>query len=157
MTENLIDIEKRWAKRQLPRAERASVTISAWTDDDAIARRAAELESTYGNRYEVDTALRLLRTELRRAAIDTADTSADSLVLIRSVLDGGVDELVTAETPDAELDTIVTAAEAGHGGAIPGLRRELELLREAEREDARPSRLLDDLLERAGVKSPNPK
>ncbi|MGV7586302.1 hypothetical protein PJI74_01040 [Mycobacterium kansasii] len=135
MTENLIEIEARWAERQLPRAERASVTVSAWTTDEEVARRAAELESAYGNRYDLDTAIRQLRTELRRAAIDTAATSADSMVLIRSVLDGGVDELVTANTTDSELDVLVTAAEAGYGQPIPGLRRELELLRDGECDD----------------------
>lgn len=132
MTENLIEIEKSWNKQQLPRAERASVTVSAWTTDEEVARRAAELESTYGDRYETDTALRLLRSQLRAAAMATAE-SGDTAVLIRSVLDGGVDELVTAETTDTELDLLVTAAEAGHGQPIPGLHHELELLREAER------------------------
>lgn len=134
MTENLIEIETRWAERQLPRAERASVTISAWTNDEQLARLAAELEPVYGDRHSMDTQLRLFRSELRAAAMATAE-AGDSLVLIRSVLDGGVDEVVTAETSDAQLDLLVTAAEAGHGGSIPGLRHELELLRDAERDD----------------------
>ncbi|MBE5513792.1 Uncharacterised protein [Mycobacteroides abscessus subsp. abscessus] len=134
MTENLIEIETRWAERQLPRAERASVTISAWTNDEEIARRAAELESAYASRHELDTEFRLFRSFLRTAAMATAE-AGDSLVLIRSVLDGGVDELISAATTDTELEVLVTAAEAGHGGSIPGLRRELELLRDAERDD----------------------
>lgn len=143
MNTNYTDIEKHWREQRLPRAERASITISAWTSDAEIARRAAELESTYGNRHDLDTALRLLRTELRRAAMATAE-AGDSLVLIQSVLDGGLDELISAETTDTELDLLVTSAEAGHGGAIPGLRRELTALRDAEREDASSAPWLAD-------------
>lgn len=135
MTTNYTDTEKSWTTNPAPATEDAAVTVSAWTDDDAIARLAAALESTYGDRHVTDNAIRQLRTELRAAAMAAAASAASDRLLIRSVLDGGVDELVTAETPDAELDTIVTAAEAGHGGAIPGLRHELELLRDAERDD----------------------
>lgn len=74
MTENLIDIEKSWAAQQLPRAERASVTISAWTSDEEIAAAAADHARVYGNRYETDTILRLARSELRRAAMDAANS-----------------------------------------------------------------------------------
>lgn len=135
MTTNYTDTETRWRETPAPVTEDAAVTVSAWTSDEQLARLAAELESTYGDRHVTDNAIRQLRTELRAAAMATAATAASDRLLIRSALDSGIAELVTAETPDAELDTIVTAAEAGHGGAIPGLRRELELLRDAERDD----------------------
>ncbi|AYM40326.1 MULTISPECIES: hypothetical protein [Mycobacteroides] len=63
------DTEARWAERQLPRAERASVTLSAWTSDEEIAAAAADHTRVYGNRYETDTILRLARSELRAAAM----------------------------------------------------------------------------------------
>lgn len=135
MNTNYTDTETRWRETPAPVTEDAAVTISAWTSDEEIARLAAELESAYGDRHEMDTHLRQLRTHLRAAAMATAASAASDRLLIRSVLDGGVDELVTAETTDAQLDLLVTAAEAGHGQPIPGLRRELELLREGERED----------------------
>ncbi len=72
MATNYTDTEARWAERQLPRAERASVTISAWTSDEEIAAAAADHTRVYGNRYELDTAIRLFRSELRRAAMDAA-------------------------------------------------------------------------------------
>lgn len=74
MTENLIDTEKSWAERQLPRAERASVTISAWTDDEEVAAMSADHTRVYGNRYETDTILRLFRSQLRSAAMANAKT-----------------------------------------------------------------------------------
>lgn len=139
MTENLHTIESRWAVNPAPFTEDAEAIVTAWTDDDAIARLAAALEPVYGDRHEMDTHLRQLRSFLRAAAMATAASAASDRLLIRSVLDGGLDEVVTAETTDAQLDLLVTAAEAGHGGAIPGLRRELELLREAERGDTAKS------------------
>ncbi|MBN7296648.1 hypothetical protein [Mycobacteroides abscessus] len=72
MTENLIEIEKSWDERDLPRVDRASVTLSAWNSDEEIAAMAAAHVSTYGNRYELDTILRLFRSDLRRAAMDAA-------------------------------------------------------------------------------------
>lgn len=80
------------------------------------------------------TEQQLPRADLRRAAM--AQAAAGNRVLITSVVDAGVDELVTADTSDADLDVLVTAAEAGYGSAIPGLRRQLGYLRDAEREDA---------------------
>lgn len=135
MTENYSDTETRWAERQLPFVEDPAPIISAWTTDEEIAIQAVEFEPVYGDRYATDTQLRLFRSQLRSAAMAQAAV-AGNRVLIQSVLDAGVDELVTAEATDEELSTIVTAAEAGYGKPIPGLRRELELLREAEREDA---------------------
>ncbi|CPS11026.1 Uncharacterised protein [Mycobacteroides abscessus] len=134
MTENLHTIETRWVECNLPRVDRASFSISAWTSDEEIAAMAADREHVYGNRYDLDTEMRLFRAELRSAAM--AQAAAGNRVLIQSVLDGGVDELVTAEATDEELSTIVTAAEAGYGKPILGLRRELELLRACERDDA---------------------
>lgn len=75
MTENLIDTEARWAERQLPRAERASVTISAWTTDEEIADQA-EMATSYGNEFELDTEMRLFRSRLRAAALAANAESA---------------------------------------------------------------------------------
>lgn len=135
MTDTYTETEARWADLQLPRLEASVVVLSAWTSDAEIAAQAAWVTPAYGNEYETDTQMRLFRSRLRAAALAPTEARRDE-VLIRRVLDGGVDELVTASTTDADLDTIVTAAEAGYGKPIPGLRRELELLREAEREDA---------------------
>ncbi|SKM35504.1 Uncharacterised protein [Mycobacteroides abscessus subsp. abscessus] len=135
MTENLTDIENRWTERQLPFVEDPAPIISAWTTDEEIAAQSREFEPVYGDRYATDTLLRLFRSQLRSAAMATA-SAADTAVLIQSVLDAGVDELVTADMSDADLDVLVTAAEAGYGSAIPGLRRQLGYLRDAEREDA---------------------
>ncbi|SKR41428.1 Uncharacterised protein [Mycobacteroides abscessus subsp. abscessus] len=132
MTTNYTDTETRWRETPAPVTEYAAVTISAWTDDDAIARLAEALEPVYGDRHETDTHLRQLRSFLRAAAMSTAASATSDRLLIQSVLDGGLDELISAETTDTELDLLVTAAEAGHGQPILGLRRQLELLREGE-------------------------
>lgn len=144
MTTNYTDTEKSWTANPAPLTEDAAVTISAWTDDDAIARLAAALEPVYGDRHETDIHLRQLRSFLRAAAMATAASAASDRLVIRSVLDGGVDELISADTTDTQLDTIVTAAEAGYGQPIPGLHHELELLRDAEREDASSAPWLAD-------------
>lgn len=75
MTTNLTETEAHWATLGLPRAHRASVTLSAWTTDEEIAHLAAELEPIYGNRFETDTRLRLARADLRRAAMAAAESA----------------------------------------------------------------------------------
>ncbi|SLJ22810.1 Uncharacterised protein [Mycobacteroides abscessus subsp. abscessus] len=72
MTETLIDTEMRWAADPLPRIERAAPVIDAWTTDDEIAEQAAKLARVYGNRYDVDTILRLFRSQLRASALTKA-------------------------------------------------------------------------------------
>lgn len=71
MTENLIAIEKRWREQQLPLIENAELSVSAWSTDAEIADQA-EMATSYGNEFELDTILRLARSELRRAAMDAA-------------------------------------------------------------------------------------
>jgi hypothetical protein len=123
-----LETENRWAERALPYTDESEAVISAWTTDEYTAEQAAMMARAYGNRYEVDTILRLLRSQLREAAMTTADND----VLIQSVLDNGVAELINAGTTDAGLDAYVVAAEAGNGGPIPGLREELHRLRDAQ-------------------------
>ena len=73
MNYGYIVTETAWTEQAPPRAERASVSISAWTTDAEIATSAAELTAVYGNEYEIDTALRLVRSELRAAVLANAD------------------------------------------------------------------------------------
>lgn len=74
MSTTYIETEDQWDERGLPRPERASVTLSAWTTDEEIAAIAADRESVYGNRYDIDTVLRLARSQLRTAVLAVADT-----------------------------------------------------------------------------------
>lgn len=74
MNDSYVDTEAAWEERSLPRARRASLTISAWTTDDELAAIAADHESVYGNRYDLDTILRLARSELRAAVLALADS-----------------------------------------------------------------------------------
>lgn len=133
MTDTYTETEASWSRRDLPVAAASASMVSAWSTDAGIARQAAELAAVYGNEFDVDTILRLHRSQLRAAAMATADNAASAIV-IRSVLDGGVAELVDADTSDTALNALVTAAEAGYGSPIPGLLAELELLRAAESE-----------------------
>lgn len=68
MTETLIEIEARWANEAPPRVFESASVVSAWTSDAEIAEQAARL-TVYGNRYDLDTALRLFRSQLRLAAM----------------------------------------------------------------------------------------
>lgn len=66
-----------------------------------------------------------------RAAV-RPKTLTDEELLVRSVMDLGLAELITHSTTDAEITAYVTAAEAGAGGPVFGLVEELHLLRDAE-------------------------
>lgn len=68
MTENLIAIETRWRERDLPRVEDAELTVSAWSTDTEIADQA-EMATSYGNEFDLDTEMRLFRSRLRAAAM----------------------------------------------------------------------------------------
>ncbi|MBX8687420.1 hypothetical protein GO011_08250 [Mycobacterium sp. 20091114027_K0903767] len=127
-------IHTRWAANPVPYSEDAEVIVSAWTRDVDLARHAVELAEVYGNRGGLLDVLHIVRGYLRGFAMDTASAA----VLVQSVLDGGVAELVTASTTDTELDAIAVAAEAGHGAPIPELREELGRLRDAERTSTTP-------------------
>lgn len=72
MTENLIEIEKRWREQRLPLVEDAEFTVSAWTTDAEIADQAEVMAGSYGNEFELDTILRLFRSQLRSAAMANA-------------------------------------------------------------------------------------
>lgn len=74
MTENLHTIETRWREQQLPRVNRASFSISAWTTDEELAAVAADRAHVYGNEFDLDTMLRLARADLRRAAMAVAES-----------------------------------------------------------------------------------
>lgn len=71
--------------------------------------------------------------------------SADQ-VLVQSVLDAGVDELVDADTSDEVIAALVTAAELGHRQPIPGLTEALTSIREAELDEHAQRMELADVL-----------
>lgn len=48
------------------------------------------------------------------------------------MVDGGLEDLITAGTSDAELDMLCAAAEAGNVGPIPGLREEMTRWRDEQ-------------------------
>lgn len=77
-----------------------------------------------------------LPTRLRRAALDQLRsgqrTRRDEQLAVQAALDNGLGELVTYATTDTEIDAYVTAAEAGAGGPLFGLREKLHLLRGEE-------------------------
>lgn len=89
-----------------------------------------------------------------RAAV-RPKTMTDEELIVQSVLDLGVADLITYRTTDAEIDAYGVAAEAGAGGPVFGLREELTRLRgevaaEWRREvDAIKERLRKDENERA--------
>mgnify|MGYP000694563196 CR=1 FL=1 len=74
MNPNYIDTENRWADRQLPQVMgKGAVVISAWTTDAEIAATADWISAVYGNRNDLDTALRLFRYKLRAAVLASVD------------------------------------------------------------------------------------
>ncbi|MGV0747189.1 hypothetical protein [Mycolicibacter minnesotensis] len=74
MNTSYLDTENRWADRQLPEVvDRGVVVISAWTTDAEIAATADWISAVYGNRHDLDTALRLFRSELRAVVLAIAD------------------------------------------------------------------------------------
>ncbi|MBF9519515.1 hypothetical protein [Mycobacteroides chelonae] len=134
---NLIDVENAWAERNLPRVFESAVTVSAWMTDGEIAGQSAALSAVYGNQYEVDTAMRLFRAQLREAALTTGERPERPLMTEAVAVVGNMDYLVDADTSDAELRAYAAAAEAGAGGPIPELLDELVRLRDAERSERR--------------------
>ncbi|MBF9519503.1 hypothetical protein [Mycobacteroides chelonae] len=68
------DTNHRWDARNLPRPFNDSAVISAWMTGAEIAASAAELTAVYGHRDDIDTALRLARSELRASAMAAAGT-----------------------------------------------------------------------------------
>ncbi|SKR41669.1 Uncharacterised protein [Mycobacteroides abscessus subsp. abscessus] len=119
------------------------LTVTPWSEDLDLWETVAELEAAYpgANRDALAGMLRDLRWELRKAVTAEAAPRIGDQVAVRNVLDNGVGELVTYATTDAEITTYVTAAEAGSGGPLPGLREELTRLRDEEASEHR--RLVD--------------
>lgn len=132
---NLIDVENAWAERRLPRVVESAVIVSAWMTDGEIAGQSAALSAVYGNQYEVDTALRLFRAQLRAAALVTAERPEPLAMTEAVAVTANMAHLVDADTSDAELRRLRDAAESGAGGPIEGLLEELTTLRNAERAD----------------------
>lgn len=132
MTEfNYIDTEDAWAERNLARVVESAVIVSAWMTDAEIAGQAAALTAVYGNEFEVDTALRLFRAQLRSAALATA---ASPLTSEAATIVGNMTHLIRHDTTDDQLAAYAAAAEAGAGGPVDGLLEELVRLRDSERE-----------------------
>lgn len=102
--------------------------IGASTTDRELELIAATATAVAAPQLAAD--LRALRDRARATVRPKSLT--DEELLIQSVLDLGIAELITHATNDAEIDALVIAAEAGAGGPIPGLREELHLLRDAE-------------------------
>jgi hypothetical protein len=73
-------------------------------------------------------------------------TMTDAEILVQSVLDAGVAELVDADTSDEVIAALVTAAELGHRQPIPGLTEALTSIREAELDEHAQRMELADVL-----------
>lgn len=111
MTENMIDIETRWRENPAPFVADAAPRVDAWTTDAEIARQAAEFARIYGNEFDVDTHLRLFRSQLRAAALATA----------------AADTGITARERDAMCDLYLDA-DAGHDELEDATRHLVEQL-----------------------------
>lgn len=124
------------------------LTVTPWSEDLDLWETVAELEAAYPgvDRDVLAGMLRDLRWHLREAVTAEAATRTGDQIVVRSVLDNGVGELITHATTDAEIAAYVVAAEAGSGGPLPGLREELIRLRDAEHIEWR--RLVDAAKER---------
>ncbi|MFV8137446.1 hypothetical protein ACNQR7_07730 [Mycolicibacterium senegalense] len=103
--------------------------VDAGTSDRELELIAAAATAVAAPQLAAD--LRGVR-DRARAAVPRPKTLTDEELLVRSVMDLGLAELITHSTTDAEITAYVIAAEAGAGGPIPGLREELHLLRDAE-------------------------
>lgn len=129
MTNNDTERDVQWDLMGLadpyPHLPAPTVTVTPWTPDADLVEAVADLTDVYPG---ADAAvlvglLRDLRGHLREAVMEDAAASA-----LRSVRDGLADR-VTDATTDEELALLVAGAEAGRGGAVPGLLVALEDLR----------------------------
>ncbi|MBN7296631.1 hypothetical protein [Mycobacteroides abscessus] len=103
--------------------------VDASTTDRELTLIAAAATAVAAPQLAAD--LRDVR-DRARAAVPRPKTLTDEELLVRSVMDLGLAELITHSTTDAEITAYVTAAEAGAGGPVFGLAEELHLLRDAE-------------------------
>ncbi|WP_018601034.1 hypothetical protein [Mycobacterium sp. 155] len=102
--------------------------------------------------------LTTLRDELRAIAAESARLTmalTDTEMVVRSVMDLGVAELVDHATTDEQIAAYVTAAEAGNGSPIFGLAEELHMLRDAERADWEQERERDRVFATAAFGAPH--
>lgn len=102
--------------------------VDASTTDRELTLIAAAATAVAAPQLASD--LRDVRDRARAAV--RPKTMTDEELLIQSALDNGLGELVTYATTDTEIDAYVTAAEAGAGGPLFGLREKLHLLRGEE-------------------------
>lgn len=108
--------------------ENLAALIQPSTTDRELALIAAAATAVAAPQLASD--LRDVRDRARAAV--RPKTMTDEEIVVRSVMDLGVAELITHATTNAEIDALVVAAEAGCGGPIFGLKEELRLLRDAE-------------------------
>jgi hypothetical protein len=101
MTETMIDTEMRWATNPAPLIADAAPRVDAWTTNEEIADQAARIETVYGNRHDIDTTLRLFRSQLRAAAMATAAADVGITAREREVL---CDLYLDAEAGQDELE-----------------------------------------------------
>ncbi|MGV7586316.1 hypothetical protein PJI74_01110 [Mycobacterium kansasii] len=123
-----------WAYRN-PATLTAALTISAVSTDSALEQEVLRFSGILGaDSGEVRGALYALRDAMRCAhlAAEGAAVRIDEQLAVQAALDNGLGELVTYATTDTEIDAYVTAAEAGAGGPLFGLREKLHLLRGEE-------------------------
>lgn len=109
--------------------ENLAELVDASTTDRELTLIAAAATAVAAPQLAAD--LRGVR-DRARAAVPRPKTLTDEELLVRSVMDLGLAELITHSTTDAEITAYVTAAEAGAGGPVFGLAEELHLLRDAE-------------------------
>lgn len=102
--------------------------VDASTTDRELTLIAAAATAVAAPQLASD--LRDVRDRARAAV--RPKTMTDEELLIQAALDNGLGELVTYATTDTEIDAYVTAAEAGAGGPLFGLREKLHLLRGEE-------------------------
>ncbi|SIF25575.1 hypothetical protein [Mycobacteroides abscessus] len=102
--------------------------VDAATSDRELTLIAAAATAVAAPQLAAD--LRDVRDQMRAAV--RPKTMTDEELIVQSVLDLGVAELITHSTRDEQIAGLVIAAEAGAGGPLPGLHAELIRLRDAE-------------------------
>lgn len=104
------------------------LAVTPWSEDLDLMEVLDDLEVAYPgvNGSAVAGVLRDLRWHLREAV------TARAAATVQPVADR-LTNMVNAETDDAAIALMVAGAEAGSGGPIPGLVRELRVRRETKR------------------------
>lgn len=106
--------------------------VDASTTDRELTLIAAAATAVAAPQLASD--LRRVRDQMRAAV--RPKTLTDEEIVVQSVLDLGIAELITHATTNEQIDAYVTAAEAGAGGPLFGLKAELTRLRDAEAAEA---------------------